>query len=220
MKNNRHANRLAADSDTYSLCSKTERLRSGQALVETCIVISVICLVFMGLFQVSQVFASREILYHSAARGARGKTVGFNHFMVDKCMRVAAIPNSGRMLAPQYTGSSPLTAWMSLSPGELWDRVLAATPASGQYDHERVRIPEYLGSWNEPRARVILDYEHWDTLRMSDSASLNTVDVHVQQDYPLWVPMHRTFYGADSASISGHSEMECHYMIYLDDEGW
>ena len=66
--------------------------RRGQALIESCLAIIVLCLVFAGLFQISQLFAAKEILDYSASRGARAKAVGFNEWMVRKVARVAAIP--------------------------------------------------------------------------------------------------------------------------------
>ncbi len=206
------------------------RSRSGQSLIETCVAIALICLIFMGLLQISEIFAAREILNHAAARGARCKTVGFNWFMVEKSVRVASIPNAGKMLTPAFenTDTALRTMVETMKPGELWEETLRATPSSLQYNLERARIPEYMGSWNRPRAGHILDYENWDTVRSDHGvisppvpgASASTVSVNTYQDYPLWVPMHRAFYRGDSIRLSGSFTMECHYELYIDDMFW
>ena len=75
---------------------------AGQSLVESCLVIALISFIFMGLFQISRLSAAREVLQHAAARAARARTVGFNAWMVPKVVRVAAIPNAGRMTEPLF----------------------------------------------------------------------------------------------------------------------
>lgn len=203
---------------------------AGQSLIETCLAVALLCLLFFGLFQVSQVFAAREVLYHAAARGARARAVGFNHWMVTKVIRVAAIPNAGRMTEPVYENVNPAlrTLVQTASPGEVWDTAVAATPVSAQYDIERARIPEYLDTWNWPRADYILNYEDWDSIHLTitgagllpEGALAPTVQVRVHQEYPLRAPMHRAYYAADSVALSGESELENHYALYLDDMDW
>ncbi len=58
-------------------------------MIEACLAMGVICLVFFGLFQLSQLAAAREVINHAAARGARAKSVGLSRFMVSKAIRVA-----------------------------------------------------------------------------------------------------------------------------------
>jgi len=183
----------------------------------------------MGLLQVSQMLAAREVLYHAAARGARAKTVGFNHWMVVKCARVAAIPNCGRMTEPPFENvDENLRALVSSSrPGELWDRALRAEPSSLQYEIERARIPEYLGSENWGHGNAILDYSRWNHLGIWDhavSAGLTNVrdmvHISVYQSYSNWVPLHQTFYAADRVGLQGDCYLENHYELYIDDRGW
>ena len=76
-------------------------MRDGQSLIESCLTIFLICLIFAGLFQLSQVFAAREILDYASICGARAKTVGFNRWMVRKVVRSAAIANAGKMIVPE-----------------------------------------------------------------------------------------------------------------------
>ena len=173
--------------------------RAGQSLIESCIVLAVICLVFFTVFQISQLFASQEILDYAAARGARARTVGFNHFMVYKTIRVGAIPNAGVLINPAYAG------------GPSQEHVL-----------DRARIPLYLGGQNQGVLNAILDYADWDTVGFGTSFSLSdgTLRQTVSQQVPLKYPFHRAFYNADSISLGGTNTLDEHYTLYLDDLGW
>lgn len=204
---------------------ETERVRAGQSLIETCLAMFIICLIFAGFFQVSQILAAREVLRHAAARGARAQTVGFNRWMVEKCIYTALIPNSGRMLEPVYENTNETLRDLTtdLSPGALWDRLLGMNPSSAQYDLERARIPEFLGSENRSRSRFILDYERWqdgsNTIDYTASATGDSeIQMTVDQELPLTVPLHRGFYADDKVRLVGESWIENHFPLYIDDE--
>jgi hypothetical protein len=199
--------------------------RSGQSMIETSLAMFIICLMFFGLFQISQLAAAREILYHAAARGARAKTVGFNQFMVSKAIRVASIPNAGRMTEPEFENVDPALRGLIANhpPGEVWDNVLQhVTPSSIQQDIERARIPEYMASRNHPRSEYILDYEDWDTISWSvpHNAFGDIIEVSVSQQFPLKLPFHRAFYARDHVDLTGVSTLENHYPLYLEDRNW
>lgn len=209
------------------------RGKQGQSLIESCIVIALVSLLLMGMVQLSQIIAAKEILRHAAMRGARAKTVGLNRFMVDKAIDVATIPNAGPMLEPDfYVNDNP---WLqdlveTATPGEVWDQTLDASPASQQYPLERARVPEYMGATTRAQARFVLDYEDWDDIshEIGISSSIPGGDpttdqmLHVRalQNYRLWVPMHRSFYAADRMDIEGEAHLESHYALYLDDQDW
>jgi hypothetical protein len=175
------------------------RGRGGQSLIESCIVLAAICLLFFGLFQVSQIFAAREVLDYAAGRALRSKTVGFNRFMVMKSLRVGSIPNAGQMTVPPSAGGPAV-----------------------QYAIERARIPLYLEAANGARLSAILGYEDWSTIRPSEPEALadGTLHIEVSQDYPLRLPMHRSFYAADSMPLTGESRIDSHYLLYMYDAGW
>ena len=205
------------------------RSKRGQSLIESCLVIAVVSILLMGMVQLSQIIAAKEILRHAAMRGARAKTVGLNRFMVSKVIDVAGIPNAGPMLEPGfYINENP---WLqdlvnTESPGVVWDRALAATPSSPQYPLEKARIPEYLGSETRAQARYILDYEDWDDITHTASSSGGnsgggqTLNVRTMQAFRLWVPMHHAFYADDSVDLEGEARMESHSSLYMDDLGW
>lgn len=219
----RHLNREYRSRDGLSRGSGAHG-RAGQSVIESCFVIALICLLFTGLFQISQLFAAREILHHAAARGARAKTVGFNRWMVNKAVRVASIPNAGKMIEPPFENENLAlrNAAATLRAGNFWEYALTAQPSSLQQSLEAARIPEYMASHNLPRSRWILDYEDWDTIHIDDHTSLASPIVHitVSQDYPLRMPLHRAFYAADSVALEGDSYLENYYPLYIDDMHW
>lgn len=177
------------------------RYRQGQALVESCLVVFLVCLAFFGIFQISQLFAAQEVLDYAAGRGARAITVGFNRFMVEKTVRVGAIPNAGRMLTPDYQGG----------------------PAAA-HALEIARIPLYLGADNGGQLRAILDYKYWESIRQDDSGvSLGdgTFRYSVDQSVCLTnVPFVRAFYNDDHVDMTGLAELDEHYTLYLEEAGW
>ncbi|MBQ9726848.1 MAG: hypothetical protein IJV65_05005 [Kiritimatiellae bacterium] len=116
--------------------------RSGQAYLETLLVLLALLLVLFGFLQVALSRGDAEIVHHAAARAARAKAVGFNDWMAVKAARVAAIPSSGRLLAEE-TGYDP-------------------DEDGARADFELARIPDYLAAETAARARYVLDYEEWE----------------------------------------------------------
>lgn len=176
--------------------------RSGQALIESCLVLIIVCLAFFGVFQISQLFARQEVLHYAAARGARAKVVGFNRFMVFKTIRVGAIPNSGRLVNPAHRGGPAV-----------------------QHAIEAARIPLYMGAEDAGELDPILNYEDWDSpqdVRQLSETALGdgTLRLEVEQQVPFRYPFHRTFYAADTVDLTGESCLDNHYTLYLDDRGW
>jgi hypothetical protein len=193
--------------------------KAGQSLIESCIVIALTCLIFLGMFQVSQLFAAKEVLNYAAGRGARARTVGFNSFMVDKTVRVGSIPNAGRMTSP-VDQPSP-SEWSSDTPEALWTAwfsALQSSPASQQYATEKARIPLYLGSQSYGQLSAILDYKDWPTVakpNLVENDAMGTLVLKVYQLYPLRFPLHRTFYADDNVELEGRMNIENHYPLYI-----
>lgn len=155
------------------------------------------CLVLFGLFEISQLFAAQEILDYAAARGARAETVGFNHFMVEKIVRVGAIPNAGRMLNPIVNGG----------------------PAA-QSDVELARIPLYLGGENSGQLTGILDYDHWNSITVPAPTLIGGL-IHelIGQDYDLTgFPFSQAFYSDTNLPLKGEASIESHYPLYMNED--
>ena len=233
---------MAISTDRQGLAGPPRRFaaaprQSGQAMIESLVVILVVCFLLFSLLELARGFAGREILRHSAARAARARTVGFNDWMCTKVMRVAAIPNAGKMLEPAYasfTDGELRGALASKRPGQLWDWSLAANPRSERAVTEAARIPDYLASEHDERARHILDYEGWNDLRASGLGGISpsgaeTLEVKVQQKMPLdisvkalydWVGLLSPAHDRGYMLLGGGSEIENHYSLYLDDKGY
>ena len=205
-------------------------------MLESLLVVLVLCLLLFGLLQVALVFNADEILHHSAARAARARSVGFNDWMVTKAQRVAAIPNSGKMLEPVLGTPAQPVFDPTLSLGEKWDSAIHPARAYARsYKSlvEMARIPEYLATDNHLRGEAILHYEEWEnhsfgvSVQRSDSLAAalggaGTVQASVRQSYPLLLPFHRLFSrpvpdadGIDRISLSGESEILDHASLYL-----
>ena len=193
------------------------RRRSGQALLESCFVIAVLALVLFGLLEVVRLQASRAVLEHAAAAGARAQTVGFNNFMVFKAVRVATIPNAGLMTSPGYTRPGGGPQWGADSAGELWDYALQAQPDSPQYEIERSRVPLYLGAEHMGQLQPILDYAQWDDVfHAAQDAGGPSLGMTVRQRVPLVFPFSRAFYADSVVRQQGDMDIENHYPAYLE----
>ncbi len=205
--------------------------RNGQSLIESCLAIALICLVFMGMLEVSRLLTAKQVLNHAAACGARARTVGFNDWMVNKVVHVAAIPNAGRMTTPQIENidtflraqTGRYLSGRHKQPGSLWSSLLSATPSSSQYPIEISRIPEYLGSPYRERAMNILDYEDWDSISCQPGTANfvpqdQTIEVTSRQTFDNWLfgNSHKSFYSDESIELTGKYEIENHCRLYLE----
>lgn len=174
--------------------------RAGQSLIESCLVLALICLAFFGVFQISQLFASQDILDYAAARGARAKTVGFNHFMVHKTIRVGAIPNAGPLVEPASEGG-PLA----------------------QLAVERSRIPLFLAAEQWGDMAGILRYEAWASIGVGQPTLLadNTLHMEVPQNMPFMSNgFHRAYYRGEAVPLRGEAYIDTHYTLYMEERNW
>ncbi len=193
------------------------RRKSGQALLESCFVIAVLALVLFGLLELVRLQASRAVLEHAAAAGARAQTVGFNNFMVFKAVRVASIPNAGLMTSPGYARPGGGPQWGADSAGDLWDYALQAQPGSPQYEIERSRIPLFLGAEHMGQLHPILDYTRWDDVfHSAQDAGGSRLGMTVRQRVPLVFPFSGAFYADGHVRQDGAMEIENHYPAFLE----
>jgi len=205
--------------------------RSGQATLESFIVIFIVCILLFGLLQAAVVFTGSDILHHAAARAARARAVGFNDWMAFKAMRVASIPTSGRMLEPAFQPLQNLSPFgVNPSPGDAWDAAFTAAPGISQRAVlERLRVPAYLDSDNRGRAAYVLNYEEWERGSFTESESASafgagTMRYRVEQDFPLKMPFSGFVFpfartdehGDGRITLSGESEAGQHYELYLE----
>lgn len=201
-------------------------------MIESCIVLIMICLVFFLFFQLCHAFATRDVLDHAAARAARARTVGFNRWMVRKSMRVAAIPVAGRMLEPADipAGNDPVLthALRTMTPGEIWDLALRSAPVSPKVAIEAARIPDYLDAPHEGVAQGILNYENWDEVTFEEDGSFfagadGILRVRVRKPLEMLISVIRGAGGIldgrqpETLHLEGAAEIETHCALYLED---
>ncbi len=199
------------------------RRRAGQSLVESSLVIILLCFLLLGALQVSQLYAARQVTDQAASLTARARAVGLNDFMVYKAGRVATIPNAGRITTPNYqnTSGGP-TPWGQWRLGALVDDMISdrvkGSPQSAQFAIERSRIPLYLGAESYGQLGAILDYADWDTFAGTGLVDFggDSVLSNVRQDFQLRFPMHRAFYADDEVRLQSRAEMDSHYSLYLE----
>lgn len=209
--------------------------RRGQAMIETVVVVLLLSFVFLGLFQFAELFTTRIVLDHAAARAARARAVGFNHFMVEKTARVATIPVAGTRLTPSDADLG-ITDDLTVDAGTIGmtiDRALSMSAASPTANAELARVPEYLASTAPGYSRGILDYELWDAMDIDFSentlGTVGRVTATITQDRPLIADFgdveggslrtDEDDAGAPTARIEGSYSVESHYPLYMDDAG-
>ena len=199
--------------------------QDGQSLIEACLAIFLISMIFTGVYQVSRIYIAKELLANAANRSARAEAVGFNHFMATKAARVAVIPSSGQLNNREFNGFDPVidNAARRMNPGELLSFAIRTTPFSEQAEFEKARIPSYLESRDNWQAQHILDYSDWDNVTVHSSVTIandtyNTTPIHmrVTQEFELRTPLHRAFSATDEINLEGESYIENHFQLYLE----
>lgn len=170
-------------------------------MIETVIVMFVLCAVFFAVYECASLLTAQTVLDYAAARAARARTVGFNDFMITKTVRVATMSTAGRCLTLNGDG------------GELSTGTLVS------------RMGSYLESEYEGDTRAILDFALWNNSKLGWTCSEPGGDA---SDLTLRVWQKRPLYGSgdDSASaeeldggrvydLEGSAEIEGHYSFYL-----
>ena len=208
-------------------------------MIESVIVIMVICLFAFAMFQYANLLSAKLVLTHAATRAARARTVGLNQWMVQKSAKTAAIPVSGKCLTA-FTEGSPEGGAAALlnhaTPGRIWNAALRASPNSARAQLERARIPDYMDSINNPTSDEVLNYERWEslTVSMDESMSLDgttptKLSVRVSQRQPLLISYPALTRGelqnlteADVGFVLLHGEysIESHYPLYMENMNW
>lgn len=204
-------------------------------MIESVFVIILTSLCFLAIFQYAHLFACKTLLNHAATRAARARAVGFDQRTLERSMRVAAIPASGRRLTPPSTGIDPaITAALRRNRvGEIWDLALRSSTRAPGTQLEVARVPDYMDSINEPTGEQILDYELWDALSLDldeplnpDGTSPGTLTVTVRQRHPLLLALGPLVEGelrdaqGDDFAIQGFFSIESHYPLYMENMNW
>lgn len=175
------------------------RHKQGSAIVESCIVMALLCLVLFGILQVSYIVASRNVLNYAAVATARARSVGLNDFMLMKVSHYASIPTAGPLTAPagDYGTDRPegLTTGARLSNALSRDH--APVSVQGEYV---VSVKEAYHLAATTKVSEILDYANWDGSETDVFVSYeadndDVLTVEVEQTLPLVMPFSRVFFG-------------------------
>lgn len=203
--------------------------RSGAALVESCLVIMLLCLILFGILQVSYLVAAKDVISFSAFAACRAATVGMKDEYVERVVRTTSIPTAGPFVGELNTDGLPTGG----RAGKTWDSALQSTPSSDQFWMEHHLIPYYRGAANEADLPRLLNYYNWvnGNTRISSSPAHTdySVLVYVRQNVPLTMPFARSFYRGNIGTmtrrdgntdvprspIDAELEMENHSALYL-----
>lgn len=233
--------KLAKENAPYLLSSgvgrllRSRRSLSGQSLIESCLVIAILCLVLFGGIQVSQLYMAEEVLDYAAFCGARARATGLNEFMVEKFIRVASIPVAGRLIQPSYE-SNPYSI-IPETPnkvGGAWNVATRSKARGTQAEIETNAIPLYLNSRNWGEAQGYLNYEldyldQWGEKNTSipfiyvvskimTEFPNGMVEMRVRHLFPLNFPFHHAIPGleGDVKVVEGEALIDNHYPLYLE----
>lgn len=175
------------------------RRRCGQAMVETTIAMIAILIMFLALFNLTDLIRTKLLVENAAVKCARARAVGYNDFMLRKIARLATMPVAGECLTPSEYGDGPVS-----------------------YAERYYRIGNYLMSDYEAQADAILDFAHWQgnftevSATAGNSLSTATVTQHRPRLFDFGV---FTGGGRDDdderAEISADATHESHYPDYL-----
>ena len=173
--------------------------KQGSALVESCLVIAILCLILFGILQVVYMVAARNVINYSAVATARAASVGLNDFMLSKVSRYTTIPTAGPVKTPQgFERIRP----QGEQAGSVWRNSISKKnnpmSALGQYE---VGVKEAYHLAGVAEHNLILDYDNWqreDTSVMftvEEDAKLDMLHVEVKQYVPLVMPFSKVFFG-------------------------
>lgn len=210
--------------------------KQGSSLVESCIVMALLCLILFGFLQVSYILAARNVLNYSAVATARARSVGLNDFMLMKVSRYAGIPTAGPITVPagNFGTDRPegLTVGARISTAISRERA----PVSAQADYV-VAVREAYHLAKTTQFEQILDYANWtggstDVFVTYEADNDDVLTVQVEQTVPLVMPFSRVFFpGLDlvtatrddreeqypGKTIRATAYIEDHSALYLKD---
>jgi hypothetical protein len=189
--------------------------KQGAAMVESCIVIALLCLILFGILQVSHVVASRNVLNYTAIATARSAAVGLNDFMLYKVSHYASIPVAGPIKTPDdFYAARPGGRTM----GSKWDNAIARkNSAASDLGRYEVGIKEAYHLATPEMFKSILDYDNWQDeatdvrFSIEEDSKLDILHVTVEQNIPLVYPFSRVFFGHLDTVEVGRGEHMAEY---------
>lgn len=171
--------------------------KQGAAMVESCIVVAILCLILFGFLQVSQLVIARNVLNYTAVTTSRAAAVGMNDFMLHKVSRYASIPVAGPITTPE--GFVPGRVEGS-TMGAVWDNAIDRenVPVSDLGEYE-VAVKEAYHLATPGLFNSVLSYDNWENaetdVRFSHRRRDEIITLEITQTVPLTFPFSRVFFG-------------------------
>ncbi|MCF7817144.1 MAG: pilus assembly protein [Kiritimatiellales bacterium] len=210
--------------------------KQGSALVESCIVMMLLCLVLFGILQVSYLVAARNVINYTAIATARAAAVGLNDFMLYKVSHYASIPTAGPNRIPGGFGSERPAG---TTAGSMWENAIARehAPKSSLGAYE-LAVKEAYHMAGTTAFKSILDYDNWQReetgIRFEYARDKDDViTLQVEQSVPLVLPFSQVFFGHlapvetvrgrgvgayPAKRIKAFAAIEDHSELYLKDD--
>jgi hypothetical protein len=167
-------------------------------MVESVLAMIVLLIVFLALFNLSDLIRSKLLVENAAVKCARARAVGYNDFMLRKIARLSTMPAAGKC----HTAADPGNRTLSLH---------------SRYD----RIGGYLMSEYEAQADAILDFEYWNNgdtyirATSGNSPATATVTQRRPDNFNFGVFTGLPGNRENKIGISASATMEAHYPDYL-----
>ncbi len=167
-------------------------------MVESCLVMALLCLILFGILQASYLVASRNVVNYTAYSTARAASVGLNEFMLYKVSHYTSIPAAGPVTTPSgFGGNRPV----GRSAGSLWDNAIARdhAPVSELGTYE-VAVKEAYHMAGTAFFDSILNYENWQEIETGiqieyESDNDDLITLQIGQTVPMVFPFSRVFFG-------------------------
>jgi len=164
-------------------------------MVESVIVIMLLCFILFGIMQVSYLIAAKDVTSFAALASARAATVGMKEEFVNRVAQVVSIPTAGPS-THRIADSSPVGRGRV---GGMWSRALHSAPESNQYWREKYNIPLYLGAVDQSVLPGILNYYNWTTASTRIDVQLSRssdgrIEIYQKQYVPLSFPFAQLYY--------------------------
>lgn len=202
-------------------------------MVESCLVMALLCLILFGILQVVYVVSARNVINYSAVASARAAAVGMNDFMLFKVKRYTTIPTAGPVLTPSgFEKTRPQGEYAGDVLMNSMSRKQQIRSALGDYE---VGIKEAYHLSGAAIHSDILDYENWQheesrVLGRYTRGEDDLITLTVEQYVPLSLPFAKLFfprvkevkakrdgelYFFPAADISATVKIEDHSALYL-----
>lgn len=172
--------------------------KHGSAMIESCIVVALLCLILFGLLQTSYIISSRNVINYATVATTRAAAVGMNNFMLHKVSHYATIPTAGPNASPGIKQELRLDGE---TVGEQWRNALSRADLSrstlGAYELG-VREGYHMSSVSDHAS--ILNYDNWKLeetdihFTVEEDSKLDILHVTLEQNLPLVYPLSRAVF--------------------------